>query len=119
MVEIFYYTKAGEKIIVEDIVLPDDPEKVKSLEAKVAEYKARLVSPTSRIDILPNTYRFQILSRLVAKKKVNAPSMYKEASKQENFNNESYIECLCIIDDYCRTGGMNMYRGTGLPGHGN
>ena len=95
------------------IILPADPERVARLRAKLEEYEFRYHSyapPEPRSSIY---YKLNILQRLLKDGQVKAWEMF-EALTVDNSDLTAFSAAFDVIEDYCLTGGVNLYGGV-LP----
>ena len=120
MREIYAYHKDGSGEKIEKLVLPESPEHVRALEEKLEEYKSRIVIlnsehvlPTAHV-FLEQTYKAQVLSKVINQWQVDVKELYSQAEKQESFNSMIYEDVIRVIYDYLTAKGHNLYGGTGL-----
>lgn len=111
------------------ITLPDEESRKRSLFYKLREYKNRLDliknrNPYAHSGMIRKIsiengglgYKIDILERLLEKGELDAHTFSLELSERDGFFDvNKYDLAAGIIDDYCRTGGKNLCRGTGLP----
>lgn len=104
------------------IILPE--RRRKQLELKLDEYKARLVERESASNpeeqLKPDSkliYKIFVLDRLLQDGSVKLNSLSLELKKElgNSFNKNLFTRACIVIQDYCETGGENIYGGTGLP----
>lgn len=115
------------------IKLPEDKELVGKLKRKRSEYAGRLEQINSYIPIKnekqsrmfyndsKDYYKLAILSEVLDFGKIEMSNLSleifneeKELFGKEIFNLESFNNACEIINDYCVTGGKNVFGGTGL-----
>ncbi|MFH1780784.1 MAG: hypothetical protein ABH841_02170, partial [Candidatus Nealsonbacteria bacterium] len=61
-------------------------------------------------------YKIVILERLLRDGQVKISELVREMSEiYANFNIDNFQDACAVIDDYCKTGGKNLFDGTGLP----
>ncbi len=82
---------------------------------KLAEYKSRIGHPDHNPQRL--AYKIAIFEQLVSNGEVNIPQLESElrASQGANFNAEFFETARSVAEDYLKTGGKNLFGGTGLP----
>ena len=94
------------------IVLPENPERIARLKAKLQEYKERIEKKGGKDSRL--SARVEVLKELLEKGSVDPAEMIAKAGGDVIYqaNLEDAIE---IVQDYVKTGGQNLHGGTGLP----
>lgn len=111
------------------IVLPKEMSRREVLEEKLEEYKGRLndlrkrnfYTPPESFKKLVNQsssvrYKIALIERLFETGEINTYDFSLELNEKDDFfNRVMYDKAAGVIDDYCRTGGENVYRGTGFP----
>jgi hypothetical protein len=108
------------------LVLPDDEERVEQLKRKLEEYRERIASahranPNKHpgfinLVMADALYKKEILERLLRDGQVNTWVLSLELGNTygPNFDLEVFDNACGVIDDYCKTGGASIIRGTGL-----
>lgn len=104
---------------INTLIIPEDPEHVARLGAKLDEYIAR----DSKDDTIPPEQKMDtvckraILAALVNEGSVNYDSM--RTGLQSNFGSgfdiSAFDNAWRVVEDYVKTGGKNATRGTGFP----
>ncbi|MBI2633076.1 MAG: hypothetical protein HYW78_01650 [Parcubacteria group bacterium] len=104
-----------KKIKPEFLTLPDDVERVKKLKIKLKEYYKRLMpfkAPELQLDTI---CKITILSRLLKEKEIRTRALYHELRIMYGDECEKpFLNAIGVIDDYCKTGGATVQKGTGL-----
>lgn len=102
------------------INLPKDAKQIKQLQNKLEEYYQRLKEydvPNARLDLIP---KIEVLKQVLEQGQVNVEEMAlvvinKYQSEFDlNLLTYCFINACVVIDDYCQTGGKNIFGGTGL-----
>ena len=104
------------------IVLPQDQSTRKALEDKLKEYKGRIEEKYSHLDpesmsaVTSSGYKIAVLEELFKKGEVDCLKFSLELKEREGFfNSIKYDKAVFVINDYCATGGSNVFGGTGFP----
>lgn len=99
------------------IILPEDPNRRRQLEAKLEEYKGRLDSDRHPGLQMRGICKKMILERLLRDGQVKTWDFSLELEKTYGpyFDLCDFDMACAVIKDYCETGGANARGGTGLP----
>ncbi len=102
----------------EILELPEEVSRIKSLELKLGEYKGRIAklsqSSHKTGDMLDAMYKTHVLSRLLKEKQVEVGSLFLDYNGKEGYQKDILENAIAVINDYCKNGGKNVFRGTGL-----
>ncbi len=98
------------------LTLPEDPTRVRQLQAKLEEYKGRMTpsrAPETRMDTI---CKIAVLKRLLAQGKVTTWDLARElaANYGSGYDPNAFNNACAVIQDYCETGGASAVGGTGL-----
>ena len=99
--------------------LTADKERIKRLEAKLAEYKNRFakkahLAPEKQQDLY---FRHYILENLLKNKRLEISEIKNEMKAKYGsvFKESVFLGAVRVVDDYNTTGGLATFGGTGLP----
>ncbi len=102
------------------IILPEKPEVLNRLQKKVSEYQNRLMkknssdNPAALYSTLTG-YKAVIAKRLIQRGQVDTYVLSKELQEEYGFIDfRAFNDAAGVIEDYCRTGGKNVRKGTGF-----
>lgn len=102
------------------IILPDQPEVLSRLQKKISEYQNRLMQKngSEHPEALYSTltgYKAVIAQRLTQRGQVDTYALSKELQEEYGYvDSLAFNNAAGVIEDYCRTGGKNVRKGTGF-----
>lgn len=100
------------------IELPKDSMRVEQLRMKLEEYRRRVFQGRWSAEELFDLYlRIVLLEKLFAEGRVNTWGFAEELCGRFGGYppRQVFNQACAVIDDYCKTGGVNNRGGTGLP----
>lgn len=97
------------------IVFPTDETRQQQLRNKLVEYRGRIhpyLAPERQMDTI---CKIVILERLLHDGRVNTGELSREMAKthESSFDVNLFNNACHVIEDYCKTGGQNVYSGMG------
>lgn len=100
------------------IVLPIDESRLQQLRDKCAEYRARVDPSVEPKDQMSALCKRTVLLNLLLKGEVETDEIRERMRKVhgDTFDAKAFANACGVIDDYCRTGGVNVRGGTSLAG---
>lgn len=100
-----------------DLALPTDPIRVAQLQAKLVEYKQRLERDCHGDDMFSvwdSICKIAVLDMLLTDGQINLNAVRKKLAHEHGEAVGRVRVAFEVIADYCKTGGQNLYNGTGL-----
>ena len=98
------------------IALPTDEARKQQLQDKLEEYRGRM-DPYRAPEMQMGTIcKIAVLEQLLRDGEVNTFELSLEMSKKygSGFDHNAFNNACGVVEDYCKTGGQNVSRGTGL-----
>ena len=105
------------------ITLPDNPHVKTRLQKKIEEYQKRVLrlkksNQYKNPDMVYTTiagYKALIAQRLTQRGEVDTEELSKELREEYGFLDfNAFNNAAGVIDDYCKTGGKNVVKGSGF-----